>query len=99
LSCGAVLDHLLVAMALRSRPGDGVPPTALVSTSEAGHLDVAVLLKGTLAGLATCTLTQMTEVRPSRDIIWQVTGQIGSPQLLIRFGVAPSSRERLPVTP
>jgi hypothetical protein len=36
----------------------------------------AVLLECTLAGLATCTLTPMT--LPSRDIIRQLTGQIGS---------------------
>jgi hypothetical protein len=31
---------------------------------------------------------------PSRDIIRQLTGQTGSPQLLIRFGVAQSNNER-----
>jgi hypothetical protein len=41
----------------------------------------------------------MTEVMPSRDIIRQLTGQIGSPQLLIRIGVAPSNPQSLPVTP
>ena len=30
---------------------------------------------------------------PSRDIIRQLTGQTGSPQLLIRFGVALSNNE------
>lgn len=50
----------------------------------------AVLLECTLAGLATCTLTHMTEVAPSRDVIRQLMGQTGSPQLLIRIGVAPS---------
>jgi hypothetical protein len=59
----------------------------------------AVLLEATLAGLATCTLTHMTEVMPSRDIIRQLTGQIGSPQLLIRIGLAPSNAQPLPVTP
>jgi nitroreductase len=123
---------------------DSVPPSALVSASEAGRTDVArafpsaarsdrrldtgadrskifvlstahedarldvlrcgealsaVLLEATLAGLATCTLTHMTEVMPSRDIIRQLTGQIGSPQLLIRIGVAPSNPQPLPATP
>ena len=58
----------------------------------------AVLLECTVAGLATCTLTHMTEVLPSRDIIRQLTGQIGSPQLLIRIGVAPSDQHP-PATP
>ena len=36
---------------------------------------------------------------PSRDIIRQLTGQTGSPQLLNRFSVAPSNNEALAVTP
>jgi hypothetical protein len=59
----------------------------------------AVLLDATLAGLATCTVTHMTEVMPSRDIIRQLTGQTGSPQLLIRIGLAPSDTHPLPATP
>ena len=123
--------------------GDGVPPSALPSASEAGHVDVArafptaarndrrhdagddhskifvlsthngdarldvlrcgealsaVLLEGTLAGLASCTLTHMTESVTSREIIRLLTGQTGAPQLLIRFGVVRSSDE-LPMTP
>jgi len=57
----------------------------------------AVLLECTLAGLATCTLTHMTEVAPSRDIIRKLMGQTGSPQLLIRIGIAPS--DQAPATP
>ena len=57
----------------------------------------AVLLECTLAGLATCTLTHMTEVAPSRDIIRQLMSQTGSPQLLIRIGIAPS--DQAPATP
>jgi hypothetical protein len=79
----------------------------LSTHNEDGRLDVlrcgealsAVLLEATLLGFATCTLTHMTEVMSSRDIIRQVTGQIGSPQLLIRIGVAPSNTRPLPVTP
>jgi len=59
----------------------------------------AVLLECTLAGLATCTLTHMTEVAPSRDIIRQLMGQTGSPQLLIRIGIAPSGQPQVPATP
>jgi len=123
---------------------DGVPPTALVSESEARRTDVArsfplaahgdrrpgvtadhakicvlsthdqdarldvlrcgealsaVLLEATLAGLATCTLTHMTEFMASRDIIRRLTGQVGSPQLLIRIGVTPSEGDPPPMTP
>lgn len=49
----------------------------------------AVLLECTLAGMATCTLTHMTELALSRDIIRQVTGGCGQPQLLIRVGRSP----------
>jgi hypothetical protein len=59
----------------------------------------AVLLECTLEGLATCTLTHMTEVAPSRDIIRQLLGQTGSPQLLIRIGIAPSDQQQTPATP
>jgi hypothetical protein len=123
---------------------DGVPQTALVSTSEARRVDVArafppagggdrraelgddrskivvlstfhedgrlevlrcgealsaVLLECTLAGMATCTLTHMTEVAPSRDIIRSLTGQAGQPQLLIRVGRVPAAVQHLPATP
>ena len=59
----------------------------------------AVLLECTLAGLATCTLTHMTDVLASRDIVRRLLGQAGSPQLLIRIGIAPSDQQNLPATP
>jgi hypothetical protein len=124
--------------------GEGVPPSALVSESEAARTDVArafpatphgdrrtgiatdhskifvlathnedarldvlrcgealsaLLLEATLAGLATCTLTHMTELMASRDIIRRLTGQAGSPQLLVRVGVTPSDGRPSPATP
>jgi hypothetical protein len=112
--------------------GEGVPQSALVSATEAAHVDVArdfpttdrrvdddhvdqskivvlsthhedarldvlrcgealsaVLLECTVAGLATCTLTHMTELAPSREIVRDLTGQHGLPQLLVRVGHAP----------
>jgi len=53
-----------------------------------------VLLECTLAGLATCTLTHMTEIAPSRDAIRRLIGQTGSPQVLIRIGIAPSDDQQ-----
>ncbi len=50
----------------------------------------AVLLECTVAGMATCTLTHMTELAPSRDIIRRLTGHAGQPQLLIRVGTSPA---------
>ncbi|HTY32173.1 Acg family FMN-binding oxidoreductase [Mycobacterium sp.] len=48
----------------------------------------AVLLECTVAGMATCTLTHMTEMAMSRDTIRQLTGTAGTPQLLIRVGAS-----------
>jgi hypothetical protein len=59
----------------------------------------AVLLECTLAGLATCTLTHMTEIAPSRDAIRRLMGQTGSPQVLIRIGIAPSDPQQTRATP
>lgn len=92
------------------RPDIGVDRSKIIvlsTTNEDARCDVlrcgealsAVLLECTLAGLATCTLTHMTEVAPSRDIIRQLVGQTGSPQLMIRIGIAPSDQQQRPATP
>jgi hypothetical protein len=121
----------------------GVPSTARVSASEAGHIDVArafplagqgdrrpaldsdrskilvmsthrdtrpeflrcgealsmVLLECTIAGLATCTLTHMIEVTPSRELIRGLTRQTALPQLLIRVGRTPTVGQHFAATP
>lgn len=46
----------------------------------------AVLIECTMAEMATCTLTHMTELIPSREIIRKLTGQRGLPQVLVRVG-------------
>jgi hypothetical protein len=48
----------------------------------------AVLLECTLAGKATCPLTQLTELWSSRHLIGTLTGRAAMPQLLIRVGEA-----------
>ncbi len=58
-----------------------------------------VLLECTLAGLATCPLTHMTEVAASRHIIATLTGRSAWPQVLIRVGVAPFLEQLPPPTP
>ena len=59
-----------------------------------------VLLECTVAGMATCTLTHLTEITPSRMVIRQLTRQRGLPQLLIRVGTTPAAGEQqLPPTP
>ncbi|BBX73065.1 NAD(P)H nitroreductase [Mycobacterium shinjukuense] len=51
----------------------------------------AVLLECTLAGLATCPVTHITELAAGRDIIRGLTdGRAAVPQVLIRVGIAPS---------
>lgn len=58
-----------------------------------------VLLEATLAGMATCTLSHMTELDASRDIIRALVGGPGDPQLLIRIGVVPPLSDPPPPTP
>ena len=58
----------------------------------------AVLLECTVAGLATCTLTHMTEMAMSRNIIRQITGTAGQPQLLIRVGKSPVNGQHVEPT-
>ncbi len=59
----------------------------------------ATLLECTMAGLATCTLTHLTEVRASREIISALLDYDVSPQVLIRVGLAPAMATVPPVTP
>lgn len=58
----------------------------------------AVLLQATVAGLATCTLTQMTEQAATRDMVSTLTGH-PFPQVLVRIGVAPVLDGVSPTTP
>jgi len=57
-----------------------------------------VLLECTMAGMATCTLTHMTEMAVSRDIITRITGTAGQPQLLIRVGSSPTNGQHVEPT-
>lgn len=75
-----------------------------LSTPENTHVDAlncgqvlsAVLLECTLAELATCTLTHITEVEASRQVIRDLIGSASAmPQALIRVGTAPPV-ERVP---
>lgn len=70
----------------------------LSTSGEDAHLQVlrcgealsTVLLECTVAGMATCTLTHITELAQSRELIRRLTGQRGLPQLLIRIGEPPT---------
>jgi hypothetical protein len=64
-----------------------------------GEVLSAVLLECTMVGLATCTLTHITEVRTTRELIAALVNSDGHPQVLIRVGVAPAMESLPPVTP
>ncbi len=59
----------------------------------------AVLLECTMAGLATCTLTYLTELRVTRDMVAALLDHDRLPQVLVRVGVAPAMEEVPPPTP
>jgi hypothetical protein len=67
----------------------------IVTCGEA--LSVA-LLEATMAGMATCPLTHMTELAVSSDIVSALTGHPW-PQVLIRVGMAPALDDYPPPTP
>ena len=72
------------------------------SVLRCGELLSAVLLDATMAGLATCTLTHITELAASWDIVAGLIGhsrQEITPQVLIRIGRAPSIEDVPPPTP
>jgi hypothetical protein len=87
--------------------GEDQSTVLVLSTNEDTHDDAfrcgealsAVLLECTLAGMATCTLTQITELWSSRNLIGTLTGRVAMPQLLIRVGEAPVLGEVSPMTP
>lgn len=58
----------------------------------------AVLLECTAAGMATCTLTHLTEVPASREVVSALIGH-PSPQVLIRVGATPDNEQAPPPTP
>jgi hypothetical protein len=64
-----------------------------------GEVLSTVLLECTLAGMATCTLSHLTELQASRHLIGILTGRAAMPQLVIRVGEAPVLDEVPPMTP
>ena len=64
-----------------------------------GEVLSTVLLECTMAGLATCTMTHITEMEVSRDIIREPIGRKTMPQVLIRVGIAPPMKSIPAPTP
>jgi hypothetical protein len=79
----------------------------VLSTTEDTRTDVlrcgealsTVLLECTMAGMATCALTHLIELRVSRDIVRTLIGGRGEPQVLIRVGIAPPMEDLPAATP
>jgi hypothetical protein len=92
---GGAIDHDHSKIVVLSTHHDD----ARLDVLRCGEALSAVLLECTVAGLATCTLTHMTEMAMSRNIIAQITGTAGQPQLLIRVGKsAPDGHHVEPTT-
>jgi hypothetical protein len=87
--------------------GDDVARIVVLSTdgySRADALDCGealsqVLLESTMAGLATCPVSQVTELHASRDIVANLIGRDACPQVLVRIGLAPALDDVPPPTP
>jgi hypothetical protein len=79
----------------------------VLSTAEDTRTDVlrcgealsTVLLECTMAGMATCALTHLIELRDSRGIVRTLIGGRGEPQVLIRVGIAPPMEDLPAATP
>jgi nitroreductase len=66
------------------------PRDTRVDALNCGEALSAILLECTMAGLATCPVTHITELESSRDIIRDLTaGPPAVPQVLIRVGIEP----------
>jgi hypothetical protein len=72
---------------------DDSPLAALLS----GEALSAVLLECTMANLATCPVTHVTELKVTREMIADLLEEGRRPQVLVRVGVAPAAAE--PPTP
>jgi len=65
----------------------------------AGEALSATLLECTIAGLATCPVTHLTELSVTRELVRSLMDQDAVPQVLIRVGVVPATEEVPPRTP
>ena len=85
-------DHSkILALSTETDSGDSV--------LRCGETLSAVLLDATMAGMSTCTLTHITEVPASRDIVASLLPSDAIPQALVRIGLAPAVGATPPPTP
>ncbi|OBF14212.1 NAD(P)H nitroreductase [Mycobacterium sp. ACS4331] len=85
-------DHATILML--STPAD-TPSDALA----AGEALSTVLLECTVAGLATCTVTHLTELESGRALLSSLISGTSAPQVLIRVGTAPPRHSAGAATP
>jgi nitroreductase len=79
----------------------------LLSTDDNGRKDAlatgealsAILLECTMAGLATCPVTHLTELPATRELIRSVMDHDAVPQILVRVGVVPVAEKAPKPTP
>lgn len=79
----------------------------MLSTEGDSHADAfacgevlsSVLLECAMAGLATCPVSQLTELSVSRELLAALTDHTDLPQVLIRVGIAPALGGTPPPTP
>jgi hypothetical protein len=64
-----------------------------------GEMLSRVLLECTMAGMATCTITHVTEVAASRHVVATLIDRTVWPQVLVRIGKAPGIEQVPPPTP
>ncbi|BDN83283.1 Dinucleotide-utilizing enzyme [Mycobacterium sp. 012931] len=76
-------DHATIVVL--STPGD-----SRADALNCGAALSAVLLECTLAGLATCPVTHLTEMDAGRATVRELTGGQAEPQVLVRVGIAPT---------
>jgi hypothetical protein len=84
---------------------DGAKILALTTAADSredavrcGEALSTVLLECTLAGMATCTLSHITESSAGRGVVGALIGTSAFPQLLIRIGEAPAIEQTPPAT-
>lgn len=115
LVSGAESDRVAIGRAFpfthnterRTDIGDDHSKILMLSTENDTRLDAlscgealsSVLLECTIAGLATCPLTHLTELSVSREMLAAVTDHTDLPQMLIRVGVPPALDVMSPATP
>lgn len=69
------------------------------SVLRCGEMLSAVLLEATMADLATCTLTHITELRAGRTLVASLIERDATPQVLVRVGSVTALEELPPPTP